>query len=88
MIKHGFARLADGATWLSTNGVAVLAGIGFTMSFFTGSLAYPSDDIALMAATRVGVLAGSLLCAVVGYSLLRMCSATTISLSSSAAPGR
>lgn len=36
-------------------------------------LAYPSDDAALMAATRVGVLAGSLLSAVVGYTILRMC---------------
>lgn len=73
MVKLGFARLPDGATWLSVYGIAVLTGIGFTMSFFIGSLAYPSDDVALMAATRVGVLAGSLLSAVVGYTILRMC---------------
>ena len=75
MVKLGFARLPDGATWLSVYGIAVLTGIGFTMSFFIGSLAYPSDDVDLMAATRVGVLAGSLLSAVVGYTILRMCSA-------------
>lgn len=74
MVKLGLARLPDGANWLSVYGVAVLTGIGFTMSFFIGSLAYPSDDIALMAATRVGVLTGSLLSAVLGYTILRMCS--------------
>ena len=74
MVKLRLARLPDGTNWLSIYGVAVLTGIGFTMSFFIGSLAYPSDDVELMAATRVGVLTGSLLSAVVGYTILRMSS--------------
>jgi NhaA family Na+:H+ antiporter len=75
MVKLGFARLPGGASWLSIYGVAVLTGIGFTMSFFIGSLAYPADNLELSAATRVGVLAGSLLSAGLGYAILRCCSA-------------
>lgn len=74
MVKLGLARLPNGANWLSIYGIAVLTGIGFTMSFFIGSLAYPSDDVALTVATRVGVLAGSLLSAGIGYAILRCCS--------------
>ncbi|MSO71367.1 MAG: Na+/H+ antiporter NhaA [Alphaproteobacteria bacterium] len=68
-IRLGFARLPSGVTWRDLMGVACLAGIGFTMSLFIGSLAF--DDAPRTAAIRIGVLAGSLLSAGIGLALLR-----------------
>ena len=50
-------------------GVALLAGIGFTMSLFIGTLAF--DAAAQAASVRVGVLSGSLISGLLGYLLLR-----------------
>ena len=63
-VALGFAQLPAGATWRSLYGVAIITGIGFTMSLFIGSLAFPdgTQDTAM----RIGVLTGSLLSAVVG----------------------
>ena len=65
------ARLADmprGATHKQLFGVAVLGGIGFTMSLFIGTLAFP--DPARAADLRIGVLTGSILSAAAGYFIL------------------
>ena len=75
LVVLGAARLPEGATWRSLYGVAILGGIGFTMSLFVGSLAFP-DDAAREAEVRLGVLAGSLLSAVLGYFVLRTAPAT------------
>lgn len=64
------ARLPAGASWASVYGVALMTGIGFTMSLFIGSLAFERGDFDQLAATRVGVLAGSLASAVFGFLLL------------------
>jgi NhaA family Na+:H+ antiporter len=66
----GFARPPAGASWPQVYGVALLAGIGFTMSLFIGMLAF--SDAAHAAQLRLGVLAGSLLSAVAGYLVLRV----------------
>ena len=70
-VKLGLARLPAGSSWLSIYGVALLTGIGFTMSLFIGSLAFERGAFDHIAATRVGVLAGSILSAAAGYALLR-----------------
>ncbi|MEM6307718.1 MAG: Na+/H+ antiporter NhaA, partial [Pseudomonadota bacterium] len=68
MVKAGWARLPSGAGWMHIYGVACLAGIGFTMSLFIGSLSY--DDASLMNQVRLGVLSGSAVSAVFGFAAL------------------
>lgn len=58
------------ASWSQVYGVAVLTGIGFTMSLFIGTLAFADPQHAV--AVRLGVLTGSLASAVVGYALLHV----------------
>ena len=70
-VKLKLASLPKGSTWLSIYGVALLSGIGFTMSLFIGSLAFERGAFDQLAATRVGVLAGSILSAAAGYLVLR-----------------
>ena len=67
--RTGFARRPRGAAWRQVYGVALLAGIGFTMSLFIGGLAFPGDA-ALAGQVKIGVLAGSLLSAVAGVIVL------------------
>jgi len=71
-VALGLARKPEGASWAQLAGVAVLGGIGFTMSLFIGMLAFA--DPVHAAQLRLGVLAGSLLSAGLGYLLLRVSS--------------
>jgi NhaA family Na+:H+ antiporter len=68
-VRWQVASAPEGATWDQVLGVAMLGGIGFTMSLFIGMLAFP--DPAYAAPLRLGVLVGSLLSAIGGYLLLR-----------------
>ena len=68
-VRLGLARLPDGVTWLQVYGASLLAGIGFTMSLFIGTLAFTDPEHA--AAVRIGVLAGSLMSGLLGYAVLR-----------------
>jgi len=68
-VRSGLARLPDGMSWTHLLGVAALAGIGFTMSLFIGTLAFEADEHS--AGVRIGVIAGSLIAALVGYLVLR-----------------
>jgi NhaA family Na+:H+ antiporter len=67
--RLGIATRPGGARWLQIYGLAMLCGIGFTMSLFIGDLAF--DDAAAVDAVRLGVLAGSILSALGGYLILR-----------------
>ncbi len=64
-VALGLAKRPRGASWLHIYGVALLCGIGFTMSLFIGGLAF--EDPAYAPAVKIGVLTGSLLSAAVGY---------------------
>jgi NhaA family Na+:H+ antiporter len=67
-IKLGLARPPEGATNLQIYGVALIAGIGFTMSLFIGTLAF--SDVAHQNAVRLGVLTGSLASGILGATVL------------------
>jgi Na+:H+ antiporter, NhaA family len=67
-IKLRFATLPDGASIAQLYGIAILTGVGFTMSLFIGTLAF--EDEQLMVQVRVAVLAASILSALLGSLVL------------------
>jgi NhaA family Na+:H+ antiporter len=69
-VALGLFRLPDRVSWPQMYGASVLTGIGFTMSLFIGTLAFAGPEAA--APLRLGVLAGSILSAVLGYAVLRL----------------
>lgn len=69
-VKTGFAAKPRGATWLQIHGVAVMCGIGFTMSLFIGGLAF--GDPKMVEEAKLGTLAGSVAAALAGYAVLRL----------------
>lgn len=72
--RLGIARRPHGSSWLQIYGVAMLAGIGFTMSLFIGELAFPGNPL-LGAQLKIGVLSGSILSALGGFTILRLAAA-------------
>jgi Na+:H+ antiporter, NhaA family len=70
-VRSGLAVIPAQATWLQIHGVALLAGIGFTMSLFIALLAFPGSLI-LQDQAKIGVLLGSLLSGVLGWLILRL----------------
>ena len=68
--RIGFARVPAGVRWTQVYGLALVAGIGFTMSLFIGGLAF--TDPALIERVKVGVLGGSMLSGAAGLIVLRV----------------
>ena len=73
-IKTGIASLPSGANWGQVLGVAILCGIGFTMSLFVGSLAFVAGSSDYVGMDRMGILTGSILAALIGYAVTAMAS--------------
>jgi NhaA family Na+:H+ antiporter len=69
--RVGLASLPDGADWKQLIGIALLCGIGFTMSLFIASLAFEQDGSSFRGLERLGILVGSLVSGVAGYLVLR-----------------
>ncbi len=69
-IRFKLASLPEGVYFRQIIGIAMLAGVGFTMSMFIANLAF-ADAMILMDSARTGILAGSLLSGVAGYLMLR-----------------
>ena len=68
-VRLGLCRLPEGVNWLHVYGASALAGVGFTMSLFIGTLAF--DDPVQQTAVRLGVLSGSVMSGLLGYAVLR-----------------
>jgi Na+:H+ antiporter, NhaA family len=69
----GVARLPRGASWMGFYATSVLCGIGFTMSLFIASLAFEQTGAgSVVSGGRLGILLGSGLSTLVGFSLLML----------------
>ena len=67
-VRLGVSRLPGGATMTQMFGVCAVAGIGFTVSLFISNLAY--EDEAILSQAQIGVLAASIIAAVIGATIL------------------
>ena len=74
--RAGLGTRPEGAGLLHLWGMALLCGIGFTMSLFIGALAFPGAPERIEEA-KIGVLAGSLVSALLGAAILRLAAART-----------
>ena len=72
-VKLKIAEMPTNSNWVKFYGVGILTGIGFTMSLFIGNLAF-ADYSNNLDGVKIGVLAGSFLSAIVGYSVLLLVS--------------
>ena len=70
-IKLGFAKLPTNVNWQLLYGVALLCGVGFTMSLFIGSLAFEQGTGNLIFQDRLGIVIGSLISGVLGYFVIK-----------------
>jgi NhaA family Na+:H+ antiporter len=70
LVRVGVARMPARTTWSQIHAMAMLCGIGFTMSLFIGGLAYATSP-EHMDATKIGVIGGSLISALLGAWLMR-----------------
>jgi NhaA family Na+:H+ antiporter len=68
-VRLGMASLPSGARWDQMAGVALVAGIGFTVSLFISALAFP--DAVLLGDAKIGILAGSAIVGIAGLLVLR-----------------
>lgn len=67
-VRLGWAELPTGVWWGQVYGVAILTGVGFTMSLFIANLSFPDPD--MLDRAKTGILAASFLAGVLGYVLL------------------
>jgi NhaA family Na+:H+ antiporter len=70
-VKLGLGRLPAGATWRHVLGLAMVAGVGFTVALFVASLSFTDPD--LTDSSKIGILGGSAIAGIVGYLFLRAC---------------
>ena len=68
-VRLGLGRLPRDTGWLMVAGLGAVGGVGFTVSLFVAGLSFPGNDL-LTEEAKVGILAGSLVAALVGVAVL------------------
>jgi len=71
-IRIGLSELPKDTSWGQIYGVAILCGVGFTMSLFIGSLAFEESGLGYSRPDRLGIIVGSLIAGLVGFIVLRI----------------
>jgi NhaA family Na+:H+ antiporter len=69
-VKLGLGRLPKGTSWANVIGLAMIAGIGFTVSLFITGLAFTDPVITDQA--KIGIFIGSGIAGVMGYITIRL----------------
>ena len=72
VVGLGFAKKPEGSSWAMLYGIALICGVGFTMSLFIGSLAFEHGGFAQATALRIGVIAGSVVSGFCGWLVLHL----------------
>ena len=69
-LKFKLTELPSGVNFKQILGISAIAGVGFTMSIFIGNLAFEGDLMSIDS-TKVGIIIGSVISGIIGYSILR-----------------
>ena len=72
VVGLGLAKKPEGSSWAMLYGIALICGVGFTMSLFIGSLAFEHGGFAQATALRIGVIAGSVVSGFCGWLVLHL----------------
>lgn len=70
-VQRKIAAKPQGTSWLQMYAVALLCGVGFTMSLFVGSLAFEQGGPGYIVTDRIGILGSSLHAALAGMAVLK-----------------
>ncbi|MGB1050212.1 MAG: Na+/H+ antiporter NhaA [Rhodothermales bacterium] len=68
-LRLNIAEMPKGVSWKQLYGIAILTGVGFTMSLFIAGLSFADPEV--LDRAKTGILAASLFAGVAGYFLLR-----------------
>lgn len=74
-VKLKIAELPEDLNFFQISGIAILAGVGFTMSIFIANLAF-ANNVVFVDSAKVGILIGSVVSGIVGYLVLRFTGAS------------
>jgi NhaA family Na+:H+ antiporter len=72
VVGLGLAKKPEGSSWAMLYGIALICGVGFTMSLFIGGLAFEHGGFAQATALRIGVIAGSVVSGFCGWLVLHL----------------
>ncbi|HEX5554397.1 MAG TPA: Na+/H+ antiporter NhaA [Chitinophagaceae bacterium] len=67
-VKLRLAALPSNTYWKQLLGTGMIAGIGFTMSIFIATLAYPEEELQVIA--KIAIIAASVIAGTIGYLYL------------------
>ncbi|MGL5937811.1 MAG: Na+/H+ antiporter NhaA [Phocaeicola sp.] len=70
-VKLNFASVPLGMNWRNLSGIALLGGVGFTVSLFISDLSFGSS-VLLLNQAKLGVLGGTAIATILAYGVLHM----------------